>query len=186
MNRRASLNRISQFMGLAMTFPSLTGILNGCTEKKDPAMELLFINKKQLAIITSLSEEIIPRTETPGAIDAGVPEFIELLLKDVFLKQDAIKLLADLEKFNKECNSNSNHDFIDSSAEQKVKYLNEVSLNSNNNHEIFMKMNGLVVGSYFTSQAGMTQSLNYIPNPGKYKACQALDVNDKIIVNDRL
>ncbi len=186
MDRRASLNRISQFMGLAMTFPSLTGILNGCAEKKDPAMKLLLVNKKQQAIIASLSEEIIPRTETPGAIDAEVPEFIELLLKDVFLKQDAIKLLADLEKFNEECNSISNHDFIDSNAEQKIKYLNEVTVNSHNNHEIFMKMNSLVVGSYFTSQAGMTQSLNYIPIPGKFQACQALDVNDKIIANDRL
>ncbi len=173
-------------MGLAMSFPTLTGILNGCTVKKNLDTFPFIVNKKQQAIIASLSEEIIPRTETPGAIDAGVPAFIELLLKDIFLKQDALDLLADLEKFNEDCKAIYHKDFVDCSSDQRIKYLNNVSNKKHINHDIFSKMNGLVVGAYFTSEAGMTQNLNYIPIPGKYQGCIALDANDKIIVNDRL
>src|SRR6478735_3660176 len=34
----------------------------------------------QLALVRDLSDVIMPRTDTPGALDAGVPDFIERIL----------------------------------------------------------------------------------------------------------
>ena len=41
-----------------------------------------FFSETQRAAITAAAEQTIPATDTPGATDAGVPRFIELMVRD--------------------------------------------------------------------------------------------------------
>lgn len=47
-----------------------------------------FFSAQQRATVTAVAEQIIPATDTPGAIDAGVPRFIELMVADWFNDQE--------------------------------------------------------------------------------------------------
>jgi glucoside 3-dehydrogenase (cytochrome c) hitch-hiker subunit len=43
-----------------------------------------FFSPTQRAAVAAMAEQVIPATGTPGAIDAGVPRFIELMVADWF------------------------------------------------------------------------------------------------------
>lgn len=45
---------------------------------------LTFFSSEQRAVVAAIAEQIIPKTDTPGAGEAGVPRFIELMVADWF------------------------------------------------------------------------------------------------------
>jgi len=47
------------------------------------ATEPSILTASQRAIVSGVIDVMIPRTDTPGAVDVGVPGFIDLMLRDV-------------------------------------------------------------------------------------------------------
>src|SRR5882757_3749464 len=51
---------------------------------------------EQRALVAAISERIIPTTDTPGAIAAGVPAFIEMMLADWYEPTDRNEFMTGL------------------------------------------------------------------------------------------
>ncbi len=81
-----------------------------------------FFSSLQRQAITSASERIIPRTDTPGAIDAGVPRFIELMVSDWFTEAERSTFMFGLQKLLEK----SGGDFSRLSEEQQLELLEEL------------------------------------------------------------
>ena len=80
MNRRELLRAaIGSGAGIA-----LVGLQRACLAAADldSAPQQTVLDERQRQILASLAECIIPATDTPGAIEAGVPQFAELILSD--------------------------------------------------------------------------------------------------------
>src|SRR4029453_17891267 len=90
MNRRELLQRVAMLMGGAISAPAVLGILNGCTAKQGATWQPLFLSKEEGAMVEGGAELILPRTtnspdsSSPGAVEVGVPAFIDLILKDAY------------------------------------------------------------------------------------------------------
>ena len=99
MNRREAIQRTALALGYAISAPALAGVLNGCKATPELSYKPVFFSEGQARTVAELSEIIIPKTTTPGAKDAGVPGFIDSMLKEVYLKDDQDKFLKGLAEF---------------------------------------------------------------------------------------
>jgi hypothetical protein len=78
MDRREFVKQLAAGMGAALTPGVLAAILTGCEADKE-ASGLLAAH--EMDVLGSLTEAIIPTTDTPGARDAGVPQYIAMILE---------------------------------------------------------------------------------------------------------
>ena len=148
--------------------------------------------REKLPIIAELAEMIIPRTDTPGAKDAGVPNYIiEVLLNCTTVRQQH-KFYYGIEDLEAYAKDNFDREFLKCDTAQKHQALQYaadhadypyVILNKINNkffgQSFFSKLKGLTVEGYCISKLGATEGLAYDYIPGKFEACIPLQHNQK-------
>ncbi|PAX07751.1 gluconate 2-dehydrogenase subunit 3 family protein [Sphingomonas lenta] len=124
----------------------------------------------QRALVTALSERIIPTTDTPGAIAAGVPAYIEKLLADWALPGEKTPILAGLDALD----ARSRADFRVAAAQASPAQQDALLTLSMNDQvpgagaKFFEALRQLVITGYYTSEIGITQERVYVPVPGRY------------------
>lgn len=124
---------------------------------------------EQRALMTALCERIVPTTDTPGAIAAGVPAYIEKLLADWAFAEDREPIVSGLA----EIESRSQHDYkVTASratpAQQDALLTLAMNDEFQNGEEFFEAFRQLVIVGYYTSEIGITQEREYLPVPGEY------------------
>lgn len=123
----------------------------------------------QRALVSALSERVIPTTDTPGAIAAGVPAFIEKLLADWAMPDDKKPILAGLDAIE----ARSQQDYKVAAAKatpQQQDALLTLAMEDKipGGADFFEKFRQLVISGYYTSEIGITQEREYLPVPGHY------------------
>ena len=148
----------------------------------------------------------MPRTSTPGAKDAGVGPFIELMLKDCYKDQEQQNFKNGLADVDDKAMKAHGKKFLETTSDQQVAILKaveketielmksasvqQVKVGDNvDKEEISSKklkgtpfwrlMKELTLFGYFTSEQGATKALNYVPIPGRYEGCIPYKKGDK-------
>lgn len=93
MDRRQAIQRAAMVLGYSISAPALMGVLKGCKATPEIGYKPVFFNEDQAAIMAEVAEIIIPKTDTPGAKDTGVPAFMDLMLKDCYGPEDQKRFL---------------------------------------------------------------------------------------------
>lgn len=167
-------------MGGAISTPAIMGILNGCTAKPTINWKPVFFSEDQGILISQIADIIIPKTDTPGAKEVGVPGFIDTLVKDCYSKEDQDNFMAGLVAFNEQANKEHGDSFIvlEATAQQAfVKKIHdeavtmEKSENKPDKRPFILLVKELTMLGFFTSEVGATQVLQFVPVPGSYKGC---------------
>ncbi len=172
MNRREVIKRTALLMGGAVSAPAMLGILKGCSAKPGVDWTPEFLTTDQAFVISEMAEIIIPKTDTPGAKDAGVPAFIEQMVFKAYSDENREKFMTALQEFMTASN------FLKLSAEKRAEYVyaeHEKAIKEKIQPRPFvLTMKELTMLGFFTSQPGATEVLQYAPVPGKYNGCQPL------------
>ncbi len=179
MDRREALRKTALLMGAAVSASALTGILQGCKATPELTYKPVFFTEDQGRIVMEVAEIIIPKTDTPGAKDAGVPGFIDLMLKDCYKKEDQDRFIAGLTSFDEEAKKAYGDSFIYCKPEQQVEFVTKVHAaalaeakeNKEAKRPFILMAKELTLLGFFTSEPGATQVLQYIAVPGSYKGC---------------
>jgi len=178
-DRREALRKTALLMGAAVSASALSGILQGCKAAPELTYTPSFFTEDQARIVMEVAEIIIPKTDTPGAKDAGVPGFIDTMLKDCYKKEDQDRFIAGLTAFDEEAKKAYGDSFIYCKPEQQVELvtkthaaaLTEAKENKEAKRPFILMAKELTLLGFFTSEPGATQVLQYVAVPGSYKGC---------------
>lgn len=142
-----------------------------------------------LATLTAAADVIAPRTKTPGAVDAGVPAFIAALYqhwmtadeRNVFTEGlaslDQAAMTAHRKTFAR-CSPTQRQALLQALREAqpfKGFAMSVVQRITDPKAPFFTRLRDLVMFGFYTSQAGTTQALRYIPAPGSYETVKTAD-----------
>lgn len=181
-NRREALKRVSLIMGGALSSSAIAGVLQGCSAKREVDWEPKFLSQEQAATVSEIAERILPKTDTPGAKDAGVPEFIDLMLNDIYTEEEQQQFLAGLEQLEKDSESEYGDSFAELQPEQQDELLRKLAAQATEQRNtgseerpFFSMIKELTMLGFFTSEVGATQFLQYVAVPGSYDGCVPLE-----------
>jgi Gluconate 2-dehydrogenase subunit 3 len=203
MDRREAMLRVAALTGLTLSAPLLSGLLVSCDSKTKTSEEKVtrVVSGKHRTMVEEIAERIIPKTSTPGAKDAKVPEFILLTLADCYPVADQDNFFKGLDQLDADAKKKYNNSFLDLKAAEQTALLVETEKafaeRRAKNHqaeeeakktgikhetprpEFFQVMKELTITGFFTSEAGATQALAYVQVPGSYQACTDMKPNQK-------
>ncbi|MFV0607195.1 MAG: gluconate 2-dehydrogenase subunit 3 family protein [Niabella sp.] len=183
MNRRKAVQRVALLLGGSVLGAELfmqTGCKSGTTEKNAATTLASFFTKDEIAFLDEVAETIIPRTDTPGAKDAMVGEFMNVMVRDCYTPEDQKIFKEGIGKLEQQCQEKYNAGFMKIQPGQRTELLTaidkeqkEYQANKNKGDEkhYFRMMRELTLLGYFTSEQGATKALRYVAVPGKYEPC---------------
>ncbi len=135
--------------------------------------------------IAAASDQVIPRTDTPGAVDANVPQFIERIVVDWYDDAERRIFLDGIKELDRFCRERRAVGFVDAGAALQTEALATAEAEASAyegppsaghpmasvydaHTPFFTKLKELVVLGYYTSEVGARQELAYLPMPMQY------------------
>lgn len=182
MNRRELLKLISAATGTAMI--GGTGVIAGCASKEASAPSYAF-SEQDVFLLDEVAETILPRTDTPGAKDAEVGQFMTVFVRDCYTQDEQAIFHSGMAQLDAAANEQYGRGFMDLSAEQRTEFIRTLDAEAKavaaagSEPHYFTMIKQLTLFGFFTSQVGATQVLRYIAIPGRYDGCMPYEEGDR-------
>jgi Gluconate 2-dehydrogenase subunit 3 len=189
MNRRELL-RLLAGTAIASTIPvELFAAAREVHGQLQKSFSLHTLNQQQDALVTTISELIIPATDTPGAKATRVNEFIDLVLTEWYEEEERNRFLAGLADVDTRSRALFGKDFVDCGEKQQVDVLTALDQEVTSAREsvlpsmlaadkvellekhFFYMMKRLTLFGYYTSEIGSNQELHYEVIPTEHAGC---------------
>jgi gluconate 2-dehydrogenase gamma chain len=167
--RREAIRRTAVALGIAITPALLDGLVQAQTAGTPRANSPAFLTAKQYETVTAIAERILPKTDTPGAIDVGVPAFIDLMYGKYLLDDEKQVLSAGLGEVESLTGGRA---FAQLSPEQQDGLLRKIAEAAQEKEKTFFHLiKELTLLGYFNSEHVGKNVLHYDPIPGRYDGC---------------
>lgn len=138
---------------------------------KSGSQETPELTDPERSLVAAMAEGIIPATDTPGAIGAGVPDFLAMMFKDWLLPEEQAVFRTGLESYQADARRKFGKDYLSCSAAQQMALLTEwdkaaSAVVPGAAKPPFAVFKALTIVGYYTSQVGQEQELGITMNPG--------------------
>ena len=130
----------------------------------------------QFALLEQVADVIIPATDTPGAIDVGVPVFVRDMLEVWASPETRAELIGVLDALEKQSWAKHGASFVELPPERRfdlVRTFDEEALGRED--PAYGRFKYLVLVGYYQSEIGATQELRFELVPGAWRSCLPLN-----------
>lgn len=175
MSRREAIKRATLFLGVAFSPSLLQGVMQAAEAAGAAGAKPVYLTAKQFEIVGGVAERILPRTDTPGALDVGVPAFIDLMFGKYLAPEDQQVVAAGLAEVDATSLAAHKKIFVQLTAAQQDALLTKLAEASKTKARTFFhQIKELTVLGYFTCETVGKTVLHYDPVPGRFDACLPL------------
>jgi hypothetical protein len=165
--RREAIRRAALLAGVVLSPRWLT-----LADNASPLAQARYLTPAQLALAGAIADRIIPRTDTPGAADVGVPAFIDLLYGEFMTEGERQLLTTGLDEVETAAKSAHGASFPTIAADRQDVLLRDIArAEKGRDGGFFGLIRSATVLGYFTSEPVGRNVLHYDPVPGRYEGC---------------
>ena len=127
----------------------------------------LYFSKTEFSLLSKIVDFLIPKTETPGALEMKVPQFIDIIISETYNSESKNNFSNKFKLLIEDFKSN-NIDLSDYNS-IKSKFVND--FNNKTHQEVYNQIRDLTVWGFKTSKEIALNVLNYNPIPGYQLGC---------------
>ena len=174
--------------GATAIMPSLLSLFQSCKTENRLDWQPAFLKEKEAKTISTLVDMILPRTETPGALDVKADMFIDKVFAETYDITGQKNIRAEIATFNADCKKKFGAIFTDLNEADRTKVLQEaeattekfspgiwgVSIGEQKPIGFYRSLKSMAIWAYFTSEEMGKKVLSYDPIPGNYNPCKPL------------
>lgn len=176
-NRREAIKRTGLWVGGIFIAPAFAGFFKGCTPAGTQGT--VFFSGSQMELLTRMCDLLIPSTATPGALDAGVPAFIDRMVGEVYSPDNRTKFAEGLTSFDDGAVGAYSKPFTELDESNQIQYMKsvtETALNTYSEELAFILIfRDLCLTGFCLSEQGSNSLLRYMQTPGKYEPCMPFE-----------
>jgi len=154
-----------------------------------------------IMLMDEIAETILPRTDTPGAKDAGCGAQMAVMVQDCYDAKQQALFVAGLAALQATCKKHYQRDFLQLTAAERTALLTQLdkdasarnaAIASNDSTNVsnrkgdaslephyFTLLKQLSIFVFFTSKVGATEVLRYVAVPGRYDGAMPYKKGDR-------
>jgi hypothetical protein len=139
-----------------------------------------FFEPTHFALLEEIAEIIIPRTDTPGARDAGVAGFIDALMADWASSEHAAEFRALLDEIDAHALSRGGAGLLSLPQARRIETVADYdAAQIAAGNRTYRRFKELVLTAYYWSEPGATQELRYELAPGIWEPRLAIGADTR-------
>lgn len=188
MDRRKAIRQTGLLTGATVMLPSFLTLLQSCKSEPRLDWQPQFLEAEEAQFISALVDTILPKTDTPGALDVKADIFIDKVFAQVYDTDTQQKVRSDIAKFNADCEEKYGNRFQTLNASDRISVLKEAEGESGKYSSsvwgtavgkqkpvgFYRSMKSMTLWAYLSSEEIGKNVLNYDPIPQEYNGCLPL------------
>jgi gluconate 2-dehydrogenase gamma chain len=172
LTRREAIQRAALLLGFAISPAVLTGVMRAQGVDSTERLKSTYLDPRQLGLTGSIIDRILPRTDTPGALEVGVLSFADLIYGEFMSPEERRRFVGGLESVETASMASYGRGFVRlESARQDIVLQAFAEVSQDDGTSFFHQIKELAVVGYFTSEAVARSVLRYDPIPGAFRGC---------------
>lgn len=166
MERRSALKNIALAAGAMISLPTWA---QSWKQSELQATNYLSVEASQL--LKEVVEVIIPKTDTPGAGELGVANFVQLMIVDCYDQPTQDRFKMGLERIQALAKAQGTS-FSKLPQPEKLQLLKGLEKSENSEEKSFLNLlKNLTIQGYMSSEYVMTNLTHYEMVPARYHGC---------------
>lgn len=168
MQRRSFLRGTITLAGASIALPGLFS-LGGCAQAPASLAPMM-------PMIGAIADKVIPVTDTPGALAAGVPDYVAGVFAAHFTAEQQQEFVAGLSAIDAMAGENGSTSFAEASPEAQDAVLAQLGQSGDDSEggAVWKQLRDMVIFGFYTSESA-TAEMPYEALPGRYIGCLPLE-----------